>query len=102
VAGQRLRGLALWHRNREVADEIDDDRASTEELPERRSIQSEQARELAALLDGLSPEQKEVLVLRFAAGLDTNQAADVMKKKVNAVRQLQFRALENLRQKVRR
>ena len=89
------------HRSREVADEIDDDPASTDELPETRAIQREEAGELAALLDGLAPEQKEVLVLRFAAGLDTNQAAEVMKKKVNAVRQLQFRALENLRQKVR-
>jgi RNA polymerase sigma-70 factor (ECF subfamily) len=89
------------HRSHEVVDEIDDDPAATDELPEVRAIQSEQAGEMAALLDGLPSEQREVLVLRFAACLDTNQAADVMKKRVNAVRQLQFRALENLRKKVR-
>jgi RNA polymerase sigma-70 factor (ECF subfamily) len=89
------------HGAREVVDEFDDDAASTQELPEVRALQNEQADEMAALLDGLPSEQKEVLVLRFAAGLDTKQAAEVMRKKVNAVRQLQFRALENLRQKVR-
>jgi RNA polymerase sigma-70 factor, ECF subfamily len=89
------------HRSRELVDEIDDDPASTDEMPEVRALQSEQAGEVAALLDGLPSEQREVLVLRFAAGLDTNQAAEVMKKRANAVRQLQFRALENLRKRVR-
>jgi DNA-directed RNA polymerase specialized sigma24 family protein len=38
-----------------------------------------------------------VLLLRFAAGLDASEAGRVMGKKPNAIRQLQFRALTNVR-----
>jgi RNA polymerase sigma factor (sigma-70 family) len=65
--------------------------------PESKVIEFEMADELRVVLDRLVPEQREVLVLRFAAGLASNEIARVMKKNPNAVRQLQFRALRNLR-----
>ena len=65
--------------------------------PEARVLVGEQSQELHALLHRLAPEQREVLVLRFAGGLDTHEVGRVMQKKPNAIRQLQFRALENLR-----
>jgi RNA polymerase sigma-70 factor (ECF subfamily) len=65
--------------------------------PEAGVLAGEQATELHGLLQRLPPEQKEVLLLRFAAGLDTNETGAVMGKKPNAVRQLQHRALEGLR-----
>lgn len=70
---------------------------STEPQPEATVLYVELASSMRSLLDGLVPDQREVLLLRFAAGLDTNETAAVMGKKPNAVRQLQFRALENLR-----
>lgn len=65
--------------------------------PETHFIQHETASEVSAMLDRLPPDQREVLVLRFSAELSTHEVAAVMHRNVNAIRQLQFRALENLR-----
>lgn len=70
--------------------------------PEMAVLQSELSREMQLMLTTLPPEQRDVLALRFAAGLDTHETAAALGKKANAVRQLQFRALQALRQKVER
>lgn len=66
-------------------------------LPEDSTMANETSRELRALLVALPEDQREVLLLRFAGGLDTYEAGAVMGRNANAVRQLQFRALQNLR-----
>lgn len=71
--------------------------ASQEGLPEAALVDLESATELRALLDRLPPEQREVLLLRFGAGLDTNETGRAMDRNANAVRQLQLRALRNVR-----
>ena len=71
--------------------------ASQEGLPEDTLVNVESAVELRALLDRLPPEQREVLLLRFGAGLDTNETGRAMDRNANAVRQLQLRALRNVR-----
>ena len=68
--------------------------------PERQLLEKEMSREIVELLDHLTAEQREVLLLRFAAGLDTNETAETMGRKANAVRQLQFRALAALRERI--
>ena len=54
--------------------------------------------EVAALLDNLGDEQREVLNLRIVAGLTVEQVADIMGKSSGAVKQLQRRALITLRE----
>lgn len=66
-------------------------------LPEDHTIQLETSQELWTLLHSLPDDQREVLLLRFAAGLDTHETGAVMGKNANAIRQLQFRALQNVR-----
>lgn len=73
------------------------DRPATATGPEGRVLERELGAELGHMIDRLVPEQREVLLLRFGAELDGETIAKVMKKKPNAIRQLQFRALENLR-----
>ena len=68
--------------------------------PEHDALEHELARELGSMVERLSPDQKEVVVLRFAAGLTSDEIAHVMGRKTNAVRQLQFRALASLRQMI--
>lgn len=51
----------------------------------------------AALLEGLSDEHQEVLALRVVADLSIEQVAQIMGKSVGAVKQLQRRALQNLK-----
>jgi RNA polymerase sigma-70 factor (ECF subfamily) len=70
---------------------------SREGQPEASVLGMESASELRALLDELPPEQREVLLLRFGAGLDTNATGRAMDRNANAIRQLQLRALRNLR-----
>lgn len=60
-------------------------------------LEIETSAELGAYLAQLTADQREVLLLRFVAGLDTDEVARVMHRRPNAVRQLQFRALSSLR-----
>ena len=55
---------------------------------------------LLAALDALSPDQREVVLLRFEADLSLEAVAKITGRKVGAVKALQHRALENLRQAV--
>jgi RNA polymerase sigma-70 factor (ECF subfamily) len=52
--------------------------------------------ELLAALDQLSPDQREVVVLRFVADLSLEQVAAVTSRRVGAVKALQHRALTRL------
>lgn len=54
------------------------------------------------LLNGLSPEQREVLVLRVVADLTVEQTARVLGKQPGAVKSLQRRGLTALRKKLER
>jgi RNA polymerase sigma-70 factor, ECF subfamily len=73
------------------------DEVRAEASAEESALQRVDRRAMDQLLDRLSPDQREVLLLRFAAGLDSKEVGRVMKRNENAVRQLQFRALGNLR-----
>ena len=56
--------------------------------------------ELVAALATLSPDQREVVVLRFIADLPLEAVAKVTGRRVGAVKALQHRGLENLRRAV--
>lgn len=76
--------------------------------PERDTRQSNSAEaeamdlvapgEVMALLDLLREDQREVLTLRIVAGLTVDQIAEIMGKSQGAVKQLQRRALNALRE----
>lgn len=59
--------------------------------------QNWQRQEVRAALRQLTREQQEVLGLRFGDGISVEETAAVMGKSVNAVKALQFRAVEALR-----
>ena len=67
------------------------------EGPEAATVADEERQALAELIERLPDEQREVVLLRFAAEMDTNEVATITNRNANAVRQLQFRALTNLR-----
>jgi RNA polymerase sigma-70 factor (ECF subfamily) len=56
--------------------------------------------ELVGALDQLSPDQRDVVVLRFVADLPLETVAKITGRRVGAVKALQHRALENLRKAV--
>ncbi len=84
--------------SREAATEVDLDDAGAEPVtPETQVLEMELKEEMSELVSRLPQEQQEVVLLRFAGGLDSIETGRVMNKSPNAIRQLQFRALTNLR-----
>ena len=65
--------------------------------PEVQAIRSLQAERLRHALRMLAPAQQEVLLLRFDQQLSLKETADIMDKNVNAIKALQFRAVNTLR-----
>jgi RNA polymerase sigma-70 factor (ECF subfamily) len=48
----------------------------------------------------LTPDQQNVLALRFGDGLSLDETAEVLQKNINAVKALQFRALQALQRNI--
>ncbi|TQM04088.1 RNA polymerase sigma factor ShbA [Pseudonocardia kunmingensis] len=68
--------------------------------PEHHLLQVELTERLGALLQRLTPRQREVLVLRIAVGLSAEETALIVGSTPGAVRVTQHRALNRLRRKV--
>jgi RNA polymerase sigma-70 factor (ECF subfamily) len=67
-------------------------------LPERGIAPPHEAadRDLVDALHALTPDQREVVVLRFMGDLSLEAVARITRRRVGAVKALQHRALENL------
>ena len=65
--------------------------------PEDRAITADLSRRLLPLLDDLTPAQREIIVLRVAAGLSAEEVGAVLGKSAAAVRMAQSRAMARLR-----
>lgn len=72
------------------------------ENPRERAERRLETAELRQALGALTPEQREVLLLRFSAGLTHAQAAAALGKSERAVKALQHRALARLAREMRR
>jgi RNA polymerase sigma-70 factor (ECF subfamily) len=64
--------------------------------PAEASEQRERRTRIQLAFSKLTPEQQDVITLRFEQELSLEETAAVMKKNVNAVKQLQLRALAAL------
>lgn len=60
----------------------------------------EQNRLVQGAISQLTPEQQHVLALRFGQGYSIEETAAVLKKNINAVKALQFRALASLHRQI--
>jgi RNA polymerase sigma-70 factor (ECF subfamily) len=76
----------------QILDWFTSDASAAQEAEERLRYQ-----QLRAAMRLLTPEQQEVLALRFGDGLPLERTAEIMGKSVNAVKALQFRATAALR-----
>jgi RNA polymerase sigma-70 factor (ECF subfamily) len=71
--------------------------------PQRQQSEVEQSERSAALfrlVDELAEDQRRVLVMRFAEEKSIREIAEALGRSEGAVKQLQFRALENGRTKI--
>jgi len=67
------------------------------ELPDRQVDLAMEQREVRLALRALTPEQRQVIVLRFLEGWENEEVAAVLQKPVGAIKALQHRALNTLR-----
>jgi RNA polymerase sigma-70 factor (ECF subfamily) len=76
------------------------ERATLDAGPEALAMVAVQMMTVESALRGLTPEQQEVIALRFFAGLGPAEIGHVMGKREGSVRALQFRALSALRREL--
>jgi RNA polymerase sigma-70 factor (ECF subfamily) len=81
----------------EWSPELDD---RLDESAEHHVLAGHGEREARALLDGLPPDQKDVMMLRIFGDLTIEQIAGALDKTPGAVKALQRRGLENLRRRL--
>jgi RNA polymerase sigma-70 factor (ECF subfamily) len=81
----------------DLSDAMPDEKASTlrEEIDRREQVDSVQE-----AYAELTPDQQNVLALRFGSGYSLEETARMMEKKVNAIKALQFRALAALQRNI--
>lgn len=85
------------HYRRQPPLELDDERPSASPGPESQAESAQRRRQMRAALSRLTPEQRQVIVLRFYQQLDPGETARAVGRPVNAVKALQHRALGALR-----
>jgi RNA polymerase sigma-70 factor (ECF subfamily) len=64
---------------------------------EESTLENLQNDELYRMLAGLTPEQRDVVLLRFVADLSLEEVATITGRTIGAVKQLQRRGVERLR-----
>jgi RNA polymerase sigma-70 factor, ECF subfamily len=72
-------------------------RATEDRGPESITILRTDLDAVAGALGRLTPDQREVISLRFFAGLSPREVAEIMGRQEGTIRGLQFRAIESLR-----
>ena len=79
------------------SEELSDDIPATSPGPGALIEMTQKHASVRTALLKLTPDQQNVLALRFGSGYSLEETANVIGKRVNAVKQLQLRALESLR-----
>jgi RNA polymerase sigma-70 factor (ECF subfamily) len=87
----------LRRRYARPEEELSEELAAEEPTPHDHLEGSERIRAVRTAILGLTVDQQHVLALRFGSGYSLEETAAILKKKGNAVKALQFRALAALR-----
>jgi RNA polymerase sigma-70 factor (ECF subfamily) len=66
---------------------------------ESRILQHEALDRLRTLVDGLNPNERDLLVLRFTIGLSTREIAEIVQKSEAATKQQLFRIVRTLKER---
>jgi RNA polymerase sigma-70 factor (ECF subfamily) len=97
------RALADYYRERRPTVELDPEMSATladeEPGPEERALATERRQIGRRLLAALTPEQQEVLLLRFLAELSYAEIAQVLGKREDAIKKIAYRALARRNQR---
>lgn len=78
----------------------DDDFQGTLDTPEHVLIQKDQQEQLIILIETLPFQQQQAIVLRYLQNLSYKEIAEVLDKSEGAIKQLLYRGLMSLRQRM--
>jgi RNA polymerase sigma-70 factor (ECF subfamily) len=81
---------------RQPAQSIDDMTIASDHNPEQAAFKNIRHEQLLHHIRKLTPEQQQVVSLRFLQGYDLRETAALMGKQIGAVKALQLRALRSL------
>ncbi len=89
---------ALRRKYRKPVEPLEDHESLADgENPEQAAEHSERQRAVRWAIRRLTPDQQQVLTLRFALEMSLEETSALMNKSVGAIKTLQFRALATLR-----
>ena len=92
-----------YRRQRPVVEsELDERLVAAEDDPVSAVAEQLSRQRLRAAISRLTPDQQQVLALRFGEGMKAREVAEVMGKSVGAIEALQHRALAALRRVLKR
>lgn len=91
-----------YFRRQQYRDDLplDEQRLQSYEDPVSIAETHIEAERVRTALNKLTPEQRQVISLKFFAGMSNQEVAEVMAKPVGAVKALQHRALASLRHRL--
>jgi RNA polymerase sigma-70 factor, ECF subfamily len=96
LAMDHFRSRRRWQPEAEVPEPLDSEEPSAE-LEAMQSIGRESMREL---IEKLSPEQQQVLTLKFVFNFPNGDVAKILDKTEGAIKSLQHRALASLQKQI--
>jgi RNA polymerase sigma-70 factor, ECF subfamily len=87
----------VYRRNPPPPLPLGDDLPYGEDGPAEVAIKRIEQEQVRAALARLTPEQRQVIVLKYLEGLENEMVASILEKSVGTVKSLQHRAIEALR-----
>jgi len=96
LAMDHFRARRRWQPEEEVPEPEPDERTSAE----AQALESIGRRSLLDLIDGLSPDQQQVLTLKFVFDFSNTDVATILDKREGAIKSLQHRALTALQKQL--
>jgi RNA polymerase sigma-70 factor, ECF subfamily len=100
---QRLGKFRFWRQARATAIDVNDAAnflPSGESSPERRMLAKEQAGQVQAALENLSPNQRSIFLMRFSEEMELAEIAERIGMPINTVKTHLHRALKSVRAQV--
>lgn len=97
---QRLQKFRFWRQARATAIDVTDAAsflASGESSPEARVLAREQTLQVQAALEHLSPNQRQIFLMRFAEDMSLQEIAEAIHMPINTVKTHLHRALKAVR-----
>ncbi|HYG59600.1 MAG TPA: sigma-70 family RNA polymerase sigma factor [Symbiobacteriaceae bacterium] len=91
-----------YYRSRRISTPLDEELSlqAPGTSPEEAALRLDDQQAVARAIQTLSPDQQDVILLRFSAGLRLKEIAQVIGKTEGAVKALMFRALGGLKGKL--